>query len=77
MEPLQEVEVRCRFEGTWVGGFQVVGTEGTGTDRRYSIRRLSDGTILPSLFDDDELRARVPLPMTRRRSPAPAGAAGS
>ena len=45
MEPLQEVEVLCRFEGTWVGGFQVVGTDGTGTDRRYSIRRLSDGTI--------------------------------
>jgi hypothetical protein len=46
------VEVRNRLDGTWSRGFEVVGR----TDDGYRIRRLSDGTPLPVVFGDDDLR---------------------
>lgn len=52
-EPGQRVLVQNRFDGTWCGGFEIAsvvkGPEGT----LYTIRRLSDGTVLPRLFSED------------------------
>lgn len=80
MEPRQDVEVRCRFDGAWVGGFQVTETEEVAGERRYRLVRLSDGVVLPELFGVDDLRPRAPrqrvLPMAPRQAPAPVGAGG-
>jgi hypothetical protein len=46
------VEVRSRFDGTWANGFEVAEAVADG----YRVRRLSDGTLLPAVFDDDEVR---------------------
>lgn len=37
------VEVQCRFDQRWSGGFTVVDV----TDEGYRIRRQSDGSVLP------------------------------
>jgi hypothetical protein len=80
VEPRQDVEVRCRFDGTWVGGFQVSEATEVGDEQRYELVRLSDGVILPELFSRDDVRPRATrdrvLPMSRRQAPAPAGAGG-
>ena len=81
MEPRQDVEVLCRFDGTWVGGFLVAEEADICGETRYRLQRLSDGVVLPVLFGLDELRPRGTrdrvLPMSRRQAPAPAGAGGS
>jgi hypothetical protein len=81
VEPRQDVEVRSRFDGRWVGGFQVSETTDVGGEERYRLTRLSDGVVLPELFDAREVRRRAArdrvLPMARRRATAPAGAGGS
>jgi hypothetical protein len=81
VEPRQDVEVRCRFDGTWVGGFQVLDATEVGDEQRYQLVRLSDGVVLPESFPRHDLRPRAArdrvLPMARRPSPAPAGAGGS
>jgi hypothetical protein len=81
VEPRQDVEVRSRFDGKWVSGFQVSETTDVGGEERYRLLRLSDGVVLPELFDVGELRPRAArdrvLPMARRRPAAPAGAGGS
>jgi hypothetical protein len=46
------VEVRSRFDGEWTSGFEVAEV----TDEGYRIRRLSDGTVLPSAFTGDDVR---------------------
>jgi len=46
------VDVRNRFEGSWSHGFEVADHKGGG----YHIRRLSDGSVLPDVFDDDDVR---------------------
>ena len=81
VEPRQDVEVLCRFDGTWVGGFQVTETAEICGETRYRLRRLSDGVLLPVLFGRDELRPRATrdrvLPMSLRQAAAPVGAGGS
>ena len=53
--PGDRVEVQTRFNGGWCRGFEVVDVlTGMGT-RRYRIKRLSDGAILPRLFVEDEI----------------------
>ena len=50
------VEVRSRFDQRWARGFElaeVVQDEGT---ERYRVRRRSDGSVLPALFVDDDVR---------------------
>jgi hypothetical protein len=47
-----QVDVRNRFQGTWVRGFEVAEFTGEG----YRIRRLSDGSILSELFSRDDVR---------------------
>jgi hypothetical protein len=46
------VEVRSRFIGSWSRGFEVAEHRGD----RYGIKRLSDGSVLPDDFDQDEIR---------------------
>ena len=47
------VEVRSTFDGSWVDGFAVVGTDDDGSLR---LRRLSDGEVLPTSFPKDAVR---------------------
>lgn len=56
MEPGVRVEVRSRFEGHWSRGFELHETVDENGLTRYRIRRRSDGTVLPTLFDDDDVR---------------------
>jgi hypothetical protein len=46
------VEVRRRFDRAWARGFSVVDTDENG----YSIRRESDGVVLPVRFPAADLR---------------------
>jgi hypothetical protein len=54
--PGSRVEVRNRFTGSWSRGFEVVGTVEGG----YQIRRLSDGSVLPTAFPSEDIRPRPP-----------------
>ena len=47
-----KVDVRNRYQGTWVRGFEVAESTRDG----YRIRRLSDGSILGDLFSRDDVR---------------------
>jgi hypothetical protein len=48
-----KVDVRNRFDGSWAPGFVVTGVDDEG---RYRITRQSDGDVLPSTFDRDDVR---------------------
>lgn len=50
------VEVRSRFDGSWVPGFEVAEIRGAEADRRYRVRRCSDGLVLPTNFGPEEVR---------------------
>jgi hypothetical protein len=52
LAPGTKVDVRNRYQGTWVRGFEVAGSTPDG----YRIRRLSDGSILGDLFSRDDVR---------------------
>ena len=54
--PGNPVEVRTRFDGTWVQGYRVCGERGG----RYLVERCSDGFELPVDFDLAELRPTTP-----------------
>ena len=67
------VEVRNRFDARWSRGFEVAEELPVGREPRpgeppvdggaqYRVRRRSDGTVLPAVFDAADLRAE------RRRS---------
>jgi hypothetical protein len=58
VEPGTRVEVRSRFDERWTRGFEVaeVVSHDEPTAVRYRIRRRSDGSVLPALFVDDEVR---------------------
>ena len=47
------VDVRSRFLGDWSRGFEVAERV---ADQGYRIRRMSDGTVLPDVFDDQDIR---------------------
>ena len=51
------VEVRCSYDGSWVDGFEVSSatcSESGGVT--YELRRMFDGTHLPSEFSADDVR---------------------
>jgi hypothetical protein len=48
--------VRSRFEQRWSRGFEVSEVVNHDGHDRYRVRRRSDGSILPVLFDGDDLR---------------------
>jgi hypothetical protein len=52
LAPGTRVEVRKRFDSNWARGFEVIDSTGQG----YRLRRLSDGTELPTEFADDDVR---------------------
>jgi hypothetical protein len=52
LTPGTKVDVRNRYQGTWVRGFEVAESTAEG----YRIRRLSDGSILGDLFSRDDVR---------------------
>lgn len=58
MKPGTHVEVRSRFEQRWSRGFEVAElvTDHDDAAPRYRVRRRSDGSLLPVLFDADDLR---------------------
>jgi hypothetical protein len=50
------VEVRCRFGDRWVTGFEVCEVIRLDDATRYRLRRRSDGSVIPTLFDEKDLR---------------------
>jgi hypothetical protein len=56
MEQGTRVEVRSRFDDRWSRGFEVAEVVREGEGARYKLKRRSDGSVLPALFVDDELR---------------------
>ena len=48
------VDVRSRYVGAWSSGFEVAEPVRDG----YRIRRVSDGSVLPDVFTDDDVRAQ-------------------
>jgi hypothetical protein len=53
LAPGTRVEVKRRFDAKWARGFEVL----EHTTDSYRLRRLSDGTTLPVLFPEDDVRA--------------------
>lgn len=62
LEPGTPVEVRNGLSMGWAGGFEVAAVEHDG----YRLRRLSDGSVLPAVFEPEFLRPRAGL--GRRRA---------
>jgi hypothetical protein len=60
VDPGTRVEVRSRFDRAWARGFEVAEQVTQDEGRRYRVRRRSDGSVLPVLFEDDEIRAERP-----------------
>jgi anti-anti-sigma factor len=60
------VEVVTHFTGAWVGGFEVASTSAAGC----SVRRVSDGTVLPAVFGYDDVRPAPPGPDLDRDQPS-------
>ncbi|HEX6312784.1 MAG TPA: hypothetical protein VF152_14305 [Acidimicrobiia bacterium] len=56
MNPGARVEVRSRFDQRWARGFELVEVVHDEGEARYRIRRRSDGSVLPALFIDDDIR---------------------
>ena len=52
----EEIEVRCRFGDRWVTGFEVCEVIRLDDVTRYRLRRRSDGSVIPTLFDEKDLR---------------------
>jgi hypothetical protein len=65
----QRVEVRCRFGDRWVGGFEIADVVLSEDAVRYRLRRCSDGSILPKLFDPDDVRRSEPSSPTQDAPP--------
>ncbi len=53
------VEVHCRFGDRWVGGFEVAEVVPGDGGAVYRLRRRSDDSVLPTLFDERDIRFRV------------------
>ena len=51
-----KVEVRNRFEASWSRGFEVAEIIEAQLGLEYKIKRRSDGSLLPSLFPEEDLR---------------------
>ncbi len=52
LEPGTKVEVRRRFDQHWSRGFEIA----DALDDGYRLKRLSDGSVLPVVFSDEEVR---------------------
>jgi hypothetical protein len=56
VHPGARVEVRSRFDQRWARGFELVEVVQDEAQARYRIRRRSDGSVLPALFIDNDIR---------------------
>jgi hypothetical protein len=56
MEIGDRVEVHTRFNNAWVTGFEVAAVVDSG----YRLCRTSDGTVLPSVTSESDLRPEPP-----------------
>ena len=56
MEIGDRVEVHTRFNNTWVAGFEVAAVVGSD----YRLCRTSDGTVLPNVTSESDLRPKPP-----------------
>ena len=52
LEVGDKVEVRRRFDSQWARGFEIVDV----TDDGYTVKRMSDGEVLPVRFAPDDIR---------------------
>jgi len=52
----EEVFVRSRFDEHWARGFEISDVADRDGERRYRLRRRSDGVVLPEWFSDTDLR---------------------
>lgn len=50
-----DVEVRGRFDGRWVGGFEIASTN----HDRYQLRRQMDDVVIPVDFAVADIRRRT------------------
>ena len=48
-----QVEVHTKYNDSWVGGFEIAEV----LDGGYRVRRTSDGSLLPNLTGEDDVRA--------------------
>jgi hypothetical protein len=62
VRPGTHVEVRTRYEERWSRGFEVAEIVQAADREQFRVRRRSDGSQLPVLFDANDLREE------RRRS---------
>ena len=53
------VEVRSRFDGSWVPGYEVAEVREVDAERLFRLRRCSDGLVLPTHFGAEEVRTPV------------------
>ena len=53
MGPGTRVEVRSRFDDSWVRGFEIAEVV---DGPHFRLRRLSDGAVLPTDFREDDVR---------------------
>ncbi|MGH9015116.1 MAG: hypothetical protein ACRDZ1_14435 [Acidimicrobiia bacterium] len=56
MDPGTRIEVRSRFDQRWARGFELVEIVVDAGQAQYRVRRRSDGSVLPALFVDDDVR---------------------
>jgi hypothetical protein len=52
MQVHQRVEVHTRYDDSWGAGFEIAAVAVGG----YVVRRLSDGTLLPGVTGDRDVR---------------------
>ncbi|HEV7888002.1 MAG TPA: hypothetical protein VGO92_10620 [Acidimicrobiales bacterium] len=52
LKPGTRVEVRSRFDGRWSRGFEVAQV----LDHAYKLKRMSDGSVLPTDFEEQDVR---------------------
>jgi hypothetical protein len=57
------VEVRSRFDGTWVPGFEIAEVLHLDNAPLVRLRRSCDGAVLPRLFGPEEVRPHHTRPM--------------
>lgn len=60
----EQVEVHTRFNDSWVAGFEIAEVADSG----YRVRRRSDGSLLPNVTSESDLR---PVPPMSRWTPDP------
>lgn len=56
VNPGTRIEVRSRFDQRWARGFELAEVVEDEGQARYRVRRRSDGSVLPALFIDDDVR---------------------